>query len=83
LNYIRLNEINNNYVLIDVRSKEEYNNNHYNNFINIPLPNILNGIKPFSRQTKIVLYCDQGRRSKVAYNILKSIGYNNLYILRK
>jgi rhodanese-related sulfurtransferase len=83
MNYINYKDISNEYILIDVRSNEEYSNSHFNNFINIPLPNILNGIKPFNRNSKIILYCDQGRRSQIAYRLLKSIGYNNVYILKK
>lgn len=80
--YISYNELNNDYILIDVRTNYEYNKNHIDKFINIPLNNIYS-VRKYNKNSKIVLYCDQGRRSKVAYNILKSIGYNNLYILRK
>ena len=82
MKYIDYKDINNDYLLIDVRTKEEYLNSHFNGFINIPLSNILNGIRPFSKDRKIVLYCDYGRRSLMGARILNSIGYLNIYILK-
>lgn len=75
--------INKNAVLIDVRNPNEYDINHINSSINIPVTNILSGIKRYSKDKIIILYCDQGKRSIMAARLLDSIGYKNLYILKK
>lgn len=70
-------------ILIDVRSKEEYSKGHLNGSINIPHDRILEGIKMYSKDTKIILYCSTGNRSKIASNLLVSMGYSNIYDMGK
>lgn len=86
-NHITLEEahnyIQNGALLIDVRDKTEYDKGHMNNAINIPYMNILTGIKNYSKDRVIILYCSTGKRSKVALNLLKGFGYNNVYNLGK
>ena len=66
-------------VLLDVRTKEEYNDGHIEGSINIPLQNI------YSVQTAITdldkpvfVHCLSGGRSAQATSILKSMGYKNV-----
>lgn len=66
-------------VLIDVRTVEEFNREHIPNAINIPLDQI-EAIN-FDTSTKIVVYCQDGIRSKEAVNNLADMGYINLYNL--
>lgn len=74
--------LNNSVLLIDVRSKEEYETIRLQNSINIPVnelsQNILN-IEP-NRARGIMIYCSTGSRSKSAIVLLNQLGYNNLYI---
>ena len=69
--------------IIDVRSKEEYNENHIEESINVPEneigKNFENIIK--NKDKQIVLYCTSGFRSMKAYNKLKDLGYTNVYTL--
>lgn len=72
-------------ILIDVRSKQEFEEGHLDNAICIPeyeikkeIINIVN-----DKNKKIVLYCDTGSRSKKAEKILQKIGYKNVYNLYK
>ena len=71
-------------VLIDVRSKQEYNESHLDNSINIPIYEIKNMIKNVvtDKQTNIVLYCQTGNRSIRAISILSKMGYVNLYSIK-
>lgn len=64
----------NNYVIIDVRTNEEYNTGHLENAINIPYNEILS--YNFDNEKTILVYCKSGTRSKKAYEILTEIGYN-------
>ncbi len=70
-------------IIIDVRSKEEYSLKHLEGSINIPHERILEGIKRFSKDSIIILYCSTGSRSKIASNLLLSMGYFNVYDLGK
>ena len=69
--------------IIDVRSKQEYEEGHIDGAVNIPEYQInvktSNVLK--DKDKTIVLYCSSGSRSKVAYKKLKKLGYVNLYNL--
>lgn len=70
--------------IIDVRAKEEYDERHLDNAINIPYENIVEEIKndsSINKDTPIIVYCKSGARSEKAYNSLKDAGYNHIYNL--
>jgi len=74
----------NNPKLIDVREKDEYNEYHLENAINISYTNIVEEIKildNISFDTPIIVYCKSGVRSNKAYESLKKAGYKNVYDL--
>ena len=62
------------YTIVDVRTKEEYENGHITGAINIPYDKIDNEVN-LSKEKTIFVYCRSGARSKVAYNTLKDLGY--------
>lgn len=70
-------------MLIDVRTKEEYEIGHISRSICIPLNNILNN--PFSvcenRDTPIILYCQKGYKSSAAAQALIDAGYKRIYTI--
>lgn len=68
-------------ILVDVRSKEEYNEYHLPDAINIPLDDIQAGKIEIGKSKKIIVYCKSGARSKVASQLLIDLGYNNIYDL--
>jgi len=74
---------NKNTILLDVRSKQEYQEYHLNNSINIPLYNLQRNVKNIlkSKKDNIIVYCQSGIRSKKAVNILKELGFTNVYNL--
>lgn len=66
-------------VLLDVRTKEEYNDYHIEGSINIPLDNLdIVHEKITDKNTTIFIYCLSGARSANAANHLVSQGYNNI-----
>ena len=67
------------FVLYDVRTAEEYEVGHIPGAINIPHDVIGRTIPIEDKDTPIVLYCRSGNRSGTAYRDLKSLGYKNLF----
>ena len=75
---------NENIVLLDVRSPQEYKEGHLNGAINIPLYELELACKRKigDRNRTILVYCQSGIRSKRAIKILYKNGFNNLYNLK-
>ena len=71
--------IENGAIVIDVRTVDEYNREHIPNAINIPLEEIDN--ITYDKNTKIIVYCQTGIRSKEAVSKLANMGYTSLYNL--
>ena len=63
-------------VIIDVRTKDEYEEGHIKNAINIPLDNIdnINNIID-DKENTILVYCRSGRRSAIALETLTDLGF--------
>lgn len=74
---------NTNVVLLDVRSHQEYEEGHFNGAINIPTYDLYrNAPKMLKNKDAIIIaYCTVGVRSKNAIEILRKMGYKNLYHL--
>ena len=68
-------------ILIDVRSPQEYNEGHLDNSILLPEYEILKKIEDIipNKNTKLILYCSSGTRSKKAQEELEKMGYKNIY----
>lgn len=64
----------NEYVIIDVRTKEEYDESHIKDAINIPYDEINENIE-IEKDKIIFVYCKSGNRSNIAYNTLNNLGY--------
>lgn len=66
-------------VLIDVRSKEEYQNGHIPGSINIDVSAIESvGSRITNRSTPIFVHCLSGGRSGKAAMVLNQMGYKNV-----
>ena len=72
--------IDNNTVLIDVRTKDEFKSGHLEKAINIPYTEIEEQIKSITKDNhnNIVVYCKSGRRSGIAQKTLMQMGYKNV-----
>lgn len=77
------NKIKQGAIIIDVRSKQEYNEGHIQDAINIPDHEVNNNIENIVRDKNqlVVLYCQSGSRSQNAYIKMLRKGYKNVYCL--
>lgn len=80
INYEEIQD--NDYIIIDVRSKNEYLEGHLDGAINIPLSVIKDEIYKIPKDKKVLLYCQSGSRSKKAIKILEDLGYCEIYNLK-
>ena len=77
------NKIKQGAIIIDVRSKQEYNEGHLQGAINIPEYEITRRVQneiPKKNQL-IVIYCEYGTRSRNTYIRMRQMGYTNVYSL--
>lgn len=86
ISYKKLEEImqkNNNAILVDVRSKQEFEEGHLNGAINIPLYELEKKLEKIpNKQCTIIIYCRSGHRSRQAKEKLEELGYENVYNLK-
>lgn len=66
-------------IILDVRTNEEYNNGHIKNALNIPLDDIINEKIDIDKNKTILVYCQSGNRSQKASSKLVSLGYERIY----
>ena len=86
VSYIEAKEmiINNSAILLDVRTENEFQENHIDGAILFDVntinkesaSNIIN-----STDSYVIVYCSSGNRSKQAKKILEDLGYSNVYDL--
>ena len=63
------------YIIIDVRTKEEYEEGHLVGAIHIPYDQISSNIT-IDYNKVIFVYCKSGGRSKIAFDIFTQLGYS-------
>ncbi len=68
-------------LLIDVRTKDEFELGAIPRAINIPIDEIRARLNEISKEKKIVVYCGVGLRGYVAARILMQLGYSEVYNL--
>ena len=66
-------------VILDVRTKGEYQSGHIKNSINIPIDNLQQNIKKLNKDKAIITCCASGARSASARKILLSNGFEQVY----
>ena len=77
VDYLQL--INDGAVIVDVRTKGEYQQGHIKGSMNIPLNNLSNQLTKLKKDKPIITCCASGMRSAQAKRILKSNGYADVY----
>lgn len=69
-------------LLIDVRTKEEYEERHAVGAVNIPVEEIyagaLGALESAEKNTSLCLYCRSGARSEKAKEMLLSFGFTDV-----
>ena len=86
IRYVSMDEIkeimneNTDYIILDARTMEEYNEGHIPNAICIPNETIDESVttKLQRKDQLILIYCRSGNRSKQAAAKLANLGYTNL-----
>ncbi len=66
-------------VIIDVRSKGEFQSGHIKNSLNIPLEVLSKNLSKFKKDRPIITCCASGMRSSSAKGILKSNGFAEVH----
>lgn len=68
-------------IILDVRTKEEYDSGHIENSILIPVNDIEKEVENIfkDKEQKILVYCRSGNRSSQASKLLVKMGYTNVY----
>ena len=64
-------------IVIDVRKQGEFNSEHVDGAINIPLDFINENLAEFPKDKEFIIHCGGGYRSMTAASILRSRGWEN------
>jgi len=68
--------------IIDIRSKQSYNNNHIPTAINIPMETLLINPNKYLKTNNIYyIYCQKGISSSKISQILNKMGYHTVNII--
>jgi rhodanese-related sulfurtransferase len=66
-------------IIIDVRTKGEYNSGHIKDAINHDIMDMMQGIFPnIDKDKEITLYCESGNRSMMAKSMLENAGFKKI-----
>lgn len=64
--------------LIDIRGKSEYKEGHINGAKNLFIGRIDENLEKVSQEKEVIIYCNSGNRSAVAYSLLVANGFDNI-----
>ncbi len=71
--------ITNGAVIVDVRTKGEFQSGHLRNSVNIPVDSLEQNINKLKKDKPVITCCASGARSASAMRTLKSNGFNQVY----
>jgi rhodanese-related sulfurtransferase len=82
-NLIQDNQGNSDFIIIDVRTPEEFEDGHIKNAVNIDFrsENFRSQISDMDRLKKYLIYCRSGNRSRGALDIMTELGFKEVYHL--
>jgi len=66
-------------IIIDVRSRNEFQEAHLKNSINIPLDKLNHSLRKFDKNKPIITCCTSGIRSASAKSVFISNGFDQVY----
>lgn len=72
-------------LIVDLRGRKSFDYFHLKNAKNMDLmsEHFMEFFTDISKDKEILLYCDDGSRSRIAVRVLGEMGYNNLFSLQK
>ncbi len=80
---IEKNENNPEFIILDVRTSEEFHSGHISNALNIDYKsaNFKDELGKLDRDKTYITYCRSGRRSTAASEIMGEMGFDNIYMI--
>jgi len=66
-------------LIVDVRTKGEYEEGHIEGSLNIPLNEIVKAVEWLQKDVPTVLVCASGARSAAAVTVLKEYNFEKVY----
>lgn len=69
------------YIVIDVRSNDDYGKGHIRDAVNMPHEELKSRISEISKDHKIVVHCNKGTTGNAAQNLLLNSGFTEVYNL--
>jgi len=66
------------FLLLDVRTPEEFRSGHIPTARNIPYDRLPGGLPSAEKDSLVIVYCRSGRRSGIAKQSLEAAGYSNV-----
>lgn len=78
---IQNNQSNSNFVIVDVRTREEFNSGHIAKAIMVDYesPDFTARISELDRNREYIIYCRTARRSGLAVKVMKGLGFTETY----
>jgi rhodanese-related sulfurtransferase len=78
---VKENENNSDFIILDVRTPEEYADDHLEGSRNVDYnsPDFVNKLEGMDKNSNYIVYCRSGVRSRNAANIMSKVGYNKIY----
>lgn len=70
-----------NFLILDVRSKEEFSQGHIPGALNFSHKDIAKRLSEIPDDKDLIIYCRSGKRAGIAINILSKNGYKQLFHL--
>ncbi|WP_317167951.1 rhodanese-like domain-containing protein [Cyclobacterium jeungdonense] len=64
--------------IIDVRGKSEYKEGHIDEAVNVFNGTLDENFGKVAKDKEVIIYCDSGNRSAVAYSLLVANGFENI-----
>lgn len=74
-------QINSSMLLLDVRTKEEWNFVHIKNSLHIPLDVLEENLSKIDKTKEVVVLCHHGYRAMIGTDILLKKGFNAAYMV--
>lgn len=71
----------NSVTVVDVRKPDEYNENHIDNAISIPLEELEDNLDKINKEEEIHLICNSGKKASMAKQILDENGFKDAIVV--
>lgn len=69
------------FIVVDVRSKKDFENGHIENAVNVPLEKLKEYAEKLDKSKNYVVHCNKGVTGNAAQNLLINMGFENVYNL--